>query len=49
MFAFYPDPDMKLVDMFKGSELHVYMALGFSLLILLPALFQLHLWMRRAE
>ena len=49
MFAFYPDPDMKLVDMFKGSELHVYMALGFSLLILLPALYQLHLWMRRAE
>lgn len=49
MFAFYPDPDMKLIDLFKGSELHVYMALGFSLLILLPALFQLHLWMRRAE
>jgi membrane protease YdiL (CAAX protease family) len=49
MFAFYPDPDMKLVDIFKGSEMHVYMALGFSLLILLPALFQLHLWMRRAE
>ena len=49
MFAFYPDPDMKLIDIFKGSELHVYMALGFSLLILLPALFQLHLWMRRAE
>ncbi len=49
MFAFYPDPDMKLVDIFKGSELHVYMALGFSLLILLPALFQLHLWMRHAE
>ena len=49
MFAFYPDPDMKLVDMFKGSELHVYMALGFSLLILLPAIFQLNLWMRRAE
>ena len=49
MFAFYPDPDMKLIDLFKGSELHVYMALGFSLLILLPALFQLNLWMRRAE
>ena len=48
MFAFYPDPDMKLIDLFRGSELHVYMALGFSLLILLPALFQLNLWMRRA-
>ena len=49
MYALYPDPDMKLIDLFKGSELHVYMALGFSLLILLPALFQLNLWMRRAE
>jgi membrane protease YdiL (CAAX protease family) len=49
MYAFYPNPDMKLIDLFKGSELHVYMALGFSLLILLPALVQLNLWMRRAE
>ena len=49
MYALYPDPDMKLIDIFKGSEQHVYMALGFSLLILLPALYQLHLWMRRAE
>ena len=49
MYAFYPNPDMKLIDLFKGSELHVYMALGFSLLILLPALFQLNLWIRRAE
>ena len=49
MFAFYPDPDIKLVEIFKGSELHVYMAIGFSLLIFLPALYQLHLWMRRAS
>ncbi len=49
LYNFYPDPDLKLIDLFKGSELHVYMALGFSLLILLPALYQLHLWMRRAE
>jgi len=49
LYNFYPDPDLKLVDLFKGSEIHVYMALGFSLLILLPALYQLHLWMRRAE
>ncbi len=49
LYNVYPNPDMKLVDMFKGSELHVYMALGFSLLILLPALYQLHLWMRKAE
>lgn len=45
----YPDKDMKLIDLFKGSELHVYLAVFFSLLILLPALFQLHVWMRRAE
>ena len=49
LFAFYPDPDIKLVEIFKGSELHVYMAIGFSLLIFLPALYQLHLWMRRAS
>ena len=38
MYALYPDPDMKLIDIFKGSEQHVYMALGFSLLILLPSM-----------
>ena len=48
-YAFYPNPDIKLIDVFKGSELHVYMALGFSLLILLPALYQLHLRMRNAD
>lgn len=49
MYALYPNPDMKLIDIFKGSEQHVYMALGFSLLILIPALYQLHLWMRPAK
>lgn len=49
LFRAYPDPDIKLVDLFKGSEVHVYLAVFFSLLILLPALYQLHLWMRRAE
>ena len=44
----YPDPDLKLIDVFQGSETHVLMAVFFSLLILLPALFQLHVWMRRA-
>ena len=48
-YAFYPNPDIKLIGVFKGSELHVYMALGFSLLILLPALYQLHLRMRHAD
>jgi membrane protease YdiL (CAAX protease family) len=49
IYNIYPNPDMKLVDLFKGSEQHVLMAVGFSLLILIPAIYQLHLWMRRAE
>lgn len=49
VYNIYPDPDIKLVEIFKGSEMHVILAVVFSLLILLPALYQLHLWMRRAE
>jgi membrane protease YdiL (CAAX protease family) len=49
IYNIYPDPDIKLIELFKGSEMHVYLAVVFSLLILLPALYQLHLWMRRAE
>lgn len=49
IYRIYPDPDMKLIDLFKGSELHVYLAVFFSLLILVPALYQLYLRMRRAE
>ena len=49
VYAFYPNPDIKLIDVFQGSQLHVYMAVFFSLLIFLPALYQLHVWMRRAE
>lgn len=49
LYNIYPDPDIKLIDIFKGSEQHVLMAVGFSLLILVPAIFQLHLWMKRAE
>lgn len=49
LYRAYPDPDIKLVEVFKGSELHVYMAVFFSLLIFLPALYQLHLRMKQAE
>ncbi len=49
LYHVYPDPDIKLIHVFKGSEQHVLMAVAFSLLILLPALYQLHLWMRRAQ
>jgi len=48
LYNLYPNPDMKLVDLFSGSQTHVLMAVAFSLLILLPALYQLHVWMRRA-
>ena len=47
LYNVYPDSDIKLVDIFKGSELHVWMAIGFSLLILLPAIYQLNMWMKR--
>lgn len=46
-YNIYPDPDVKLIDLFQGSQQHELMAVGFSLLILLPALYQLHLWMKR--
>jgi hypothetical protein len=49
IYNIYPNPDIKLIDIFKGSEQHVLMAIGFSLLILMPAIYQLHLWMKRAE
>lgn len=45
----YPDPNIHLNDIFKGSSLNVALAVVFSLLILLPALYQLHLWMRHAD
>jgi hypothetical protein len=41
MYNLYPNPDMTLVELF-GTEQKVLMALGFSLLIFLPALFQLN-------
>lgn len=46
MYNMYPDPDLTLLDLF-GSERHVLMAVGFSLCILLPALFQLNLNMKK--
>ena len=44
-FMLYPSTDIGLVDIF-GSTQHVLYAVLFSLLILLPALYQLHLGMR---
>lgn len=48
LYNLYPDPSVKLVDVFGGSQQHVVAAVAFSLLILLPALYQLNLRMRRA-
>ena len=48
MYNIYPNPDMKLIEVL-GSQQHVLMAVGFSLLIMVPAIYQLHLWMKRAD
>jgi len=39
--------DTKLSELFGGSQLHIMMALLFSLMILLPALYQLNIWMKK--
>lgn len=46
LYNLYPDPDMTLLDLF-GSQQRVMMALVFSLLIFLPALYQLNLRLRK--
>lgn len=47
MYNIYPNPSMKLIDLF-GSQRTVITAVLFSLLILLPAIYQLHLRLRKA-
>lgn len=46
MTRLYPSEDLRLIDIL-GSERQVLMAVGFSLLILLPSLYQLYLSLRR--
>ena len=41
LYNIYPNPDLTLLELF-GSEQKVWMALGFSLLIFLPSLYQLN-------
>ena len=48
LFKLYPDPNTHLVDIL-GSQRHVAAAVVFSLFILLPAIYQLNIWMRRPE
>lgn len=47
-YKFYPNPEITLVDIF-GSTQRVITAVLFSLLILLPAIYQLHLWMKHPK
>jgi membrane protease YdiL (CAAX protease family) len=42
LYNLYPDPSLKLADIL-GGEQSVWLALVFSLLIFLPALFQMNL------
>ena len=48
MYNIYPDPDMELIDLF-GNQRTELAAVFFSLLILLPAIYQLHLRQRHAD
>lgn len=48
IYNIMPNPDAPLVALFGGSERTVYMALLFSLCILIPSLFQLNARMKRA-
>lgn len=47
LYQFYPDPDTKLTDIF-GSQPQVLAAVACSLLILLPALYQLSIRLKKA-
>lgn len=43
-----PSPDAPLVTLF-GTDQRVLMAVGFSLLILIPSIYQLNLRLRKAD
>lgn len=47
MFRMYPSPSIRLADMLGGDQRAVGAAIIFSLFILLPAIYQLHLNMRK--
>ena len=48
LYNLYPNPDLKLIDLF-GSQRHVAAAVVFSLFILLPALYQLSVGLKKAK
>ena len=47
LYNLYPDPSLKLVDILGGQQQSVWLALGFSMLIFLPALFQMNLRLKK--
>lgn len=47
LYNLYPNPSLKLADLFGGNERAVLMAVGFSLCIFLPSLFQLNVRLRK--
>ena len=47
LYHAYPDPDITLSDIFSHQTSAVFMAVGFSLLIVLPAIYQLNQRMKR--
>ena len=46
LYQFYPSQDIELIDLFKGSQSSVLMAVAFSLCIFIPAVLQLNLRMK---
>lgn len=44
----YQDPDITVTQI-MGSQSRTLMAVGFSLLIFIPAIYQLNVWMKKAE
>ena len=44
----YQDPDITITQIL-GSQSRALMAVGFSLLIFIPAIYQLNIWMKKAE
>ena len=46
LYHAYPDPNCSVAEIF-GSQSHALMAVGFSLLIAVPAIYQLHLRMKQ--
>lgn len=46
LFKLYPDPSTHLIDIL-GTQRNVAAAVAFSLLILLPAIYQLNIWMKK--